>query len=119
MAESQGEFAELRDIVRAFVAERDWAQFHTPKNLAVALSVEAAELLEPFQWLNTGVPSELGETQKIAVKHEMADVLHCLIQLADKLDVDLVAAFHEKMQLNRAKYPVDLVRGDSRKYTEY
>lgn len=119
MAEKLGEFAELRDIVRSFVAERDWAQFHTPKNLAIALSVEASELLEPFQWLQAGAREELGEKQLIAVKHELADVLHCLLQLADKLDIDLVAAFHEKMQLNAAKYPAEKVRGDSRKYTEY
>lgn len=109
----------LRDLVRAFVDERDWDQFHTPKNLASALSVEAAELLEHFQWLQSGRPDELGDAKLKEVRHEMADVLVYLVRLADKLDVDLFAAVEEKMVLNRAKYPADRVRGDMRKYDEY
>ena len=81
------EFAHLRDIVRAFVDERDWDQFHTPKNLAAALSVEAAELLEHFQWLQHGRADELGPDKLVQVRHEMADVLVYLVRLADKLDV--------------------------------
>jgi len=107
-APSRGELTTLRDLIRTFVAERDWDQFHTPKNLATALSVEAAELLEPFQWL-----------KREHVRLEMADVLVYLVRLADKLDVDLAAAVTEKMALNRAKYPADKARGDARKYTEY
>ncbi|XYJ10992.1 nucleotide pyrophosphohydrolase [Telluria sp. B2] len=114
-----GELARLRGIVRAFVIERDWDQFHTPKNLSSALSVEAAELLEHFQWLQTGQPEELGPEKLVQVRHEMADVLVYLVRLADKLDVDLMAAVEEKMVLNRAKYPADKVRGDARKYYEY
>jgi NTP pyrophosphatase (non-canonical NTP hydrolase) len=114
-----GELAQLRDIVRQFVDERDWDQFHTPKNLASALSVEAAELLEHFQWLQHGRIEELGANKLVEVKHEMADVLVYLVRLADKLDVDLLAAVEEKMVLNRAKYPADQVRGDARKYYEY
>jgi NTP pyrophosphatase (non-canonical NTP hydrolase) len=109
----------IRDLVRIFVDERDWDQFHTPKNLSAALSVEAAELLEHFQWLRDGSRAELGEDKLIAVRHEMADVLVYLVRLADKLDVDLLAAVEEKMVLNRAKYPADKVRGDARKYHEY
>ena len=109
----------LRDRIRAFVDERDWDQFHTPKNLASALSVEAAELLEPFQWLQTGAADELGAQKLVQVRHEMADVLVYLVRLADKLDIDLMAAADEKMALNRDKYPADKVRGDSRKYDEY
>jgi len=109
----------LRDLVRQFALERDWEKFHTPKNLATALSVEASELLEPFQWLVTGQEDELGETRMTAVRHEMADVLVYLVSLADKLGVDLLQAVVEKMDLNRAKYPADKVRGDSRKYSEY
>ena len=115
----QGELARLREIVRQFVIERDWDQFHTPKNLSSALSVEAAELLEHFQWLQTGQPGELGPEKLVQVRHEMADVLVYLVRLADKLDVDLMAAVEEKMVLNRAKYPADKVRGDARKYYEY
>jgi len=114
-----GELARLRDMIRQFVAERDWDQFHSPKNLAAALSVEAAELLEHFQWLQSGQRAELGDNKAQQVRHEMADVLFYLIRLADKLDVDLAAALHEKMVLNRAKYPADKVRGDARKYNEY
>lgn len=109
----------LRDLVRAFVAERDWEQFHTPKNLASALSVEAAELLEHFQWLQSGERDELGDAKLAQVKHEVADVLFYLIRIADRLGIDLDAALNEKMVLNREKYPADKVRGSSRKYTEY
>jgi NTP pyrophosphatase (non-canonical NTP hydrolase) len=109
----------IRATVRTFVDERDWDQFHTPKNLASALCVEAAELLEHFQWLHTGSAGELGEAKLEQVRHEMADVLVYLVRLADKLDVDLGNAVQEKMVLNRAKYPADLVRGDARKYHEY
>jgi NTP pyrophosphatase (non-canonical NTP hydrolase) len=113
------EFASLRALVRQFVDERDWDQFHTPKNLASALSVEAAELLEHFQWLKTGEAAELGDARVLEVRHEMADVLVYLVRLADKLDVDLVQAVEEKMVLNRLKYPAKRVRGDARKYDEY
>ena len=113
------DFQRLRALVRSFVAERDWDQFHTPKNLSSALSVEAAELLEHFQWLQHGRAEELGPDKLVEVRHEMADVLVYLVRLADKLDVDLMAAVAEKMVLNRAKYPAELVRGDARKYHEY
>ena len=119
MAEENSDFARLRDLVRVFVDERDWDQFHTPKNLSAALSVEAAELLEHFQWLQRGRADELGPEKLKQVQHEMADVLVYLVRLADKLDVDLMAAVDEKMVLNRAKYPAELVRGDARKYHEY
>ena len=119
MAEENGELTRLRDLVRVFVDERDWDQFHTPKNLAAALTVEAAELLEHFQWLQHGRAEELGPDKLVQVRHEMADVLVYLVRLADKLDVDLMVAVEEKMVLNRAKYPAELVRGDARKYDEY
>ena len=110
---------DIRVRLAAFAQERDWDQFHTPKNLSAALSVEAAELLEHFQWLQHGRSDELGPDKLVQVKHEMADVLVYLVRLADKLDVDLVRAVEEKMVLNRAKYPAELVRGDARKYHEY
>ena len=109
----------IRDTIRTFVDERDWDQFHTPKNLACALSVEVAELLEHFQWLQAGQRAELGDAKLEQVRREMADVMVYLVRMADKLDVDLGAAVIEKMALNRVKYPADLVRGDSRKYNEY
>jgi dCTP diphosphatase len=110
---------ELRDLARQFARERDWEQFHTPKNLAMALTVEAAELAEHFQWLPTGADAELDDAKRTGIRHELADVLLYLIQLADKTGVDLHAATLEKMALNAAKYPADQVRGDARKYTEY
>ena len=116
---ADSDLTRLRDIVRTFVDERDWDQFHTPKNLASALSVEAAELLEHFQWLQHGRLDELGEDKLLEVRHEMADVLVYLVRLADKLDVDLFGAVQDKMVLNREKYPAELVRGDARKYNEY
>jgi dCTP diphosphatase len=111
--------AALQDQLRQFVAERDWGQFHTPKNLSAALSVEAAELLEHFQWLHSGSRDELGAARVQQVSMEMADVLSYLLLLAAQLDIDLLASLHEKIALNRAKYPAELVRGDARKYDQY
>ena len=86
---------DLRAQLRQFTAERQWEQFHTPKNLASALIVEAAELLEPFQWLNNGKADELGAEKLQAVRHEMADVMAYLIMLAEQLNIDLIAATNE------------------------
>ncbi len=107
---------DLRDALRRFAAERDWDPFHTPKNLAMALSVEASELLEHFQWLTPEASQTLEASTHTAVREEMADVLLYLVRLADRLDVDLLAAARDKMQLNAIKYPVDKSRGSSRKY---
>ena len=109
---------ELAKALRRFADERDWDQFHAPKNLAMALSVEAAELLEHFQWLGEDESRRLPPETLAKVGEEMADVLLYLVRLADKLDVDLVRAAKAKMQLNAQKYPVDRARGSSRKYTE-
>jgi NTP pyrophosphatase (non-canonical NTP hydrolase) len=119
MADMHNDLMELRELIREFVSERDWDKFHTPKNLTTALSVEASELLEPFQWLVSGERSELSDAKLTAIRHEMADVLVYLVRLADRLDVDLFAAVLEKMAINRTKYPADKVRGDARKYSEY
>jgi NTP pyrophosphatase (non-canonical NTP hydrolase) len=108
----------LRSSLRAFAAERDWDQFHSPKNLATALSVEAAELLEHFQWLTEAQSAQLSPEKLIEVKHELADVLIYLIRLADKLDVDLLTAAEEKIALNAQKYPVEKAKGKMKKYTE-
>lgn len=109
---------ELRDALRRFAAERDWDQFHSPKNLAIALSVEAAELLEHFQWQAEAELRVLTADRHAQVCGEIADVFLYLIRLADKLDVDLASAAREKMALNARKYPIDKARGSSRKYTE-
>jgi NTP pyrophosphatase (non-canonical NTP hydrolase) len=115
----QDSLTELRELTRRFARERDWEQFHTPKNLAMALSVEVAELAEHFQWLHTGADAELDDAKRTGIRHELADVLLYLVQLADKTGVDLHAAALEKMTLNAAKYPADTVRGDVRKYNQY
>lgn len=115
----QDSLIELRERIRQFSGERDWNQFHTPKNLAMALSVEVAELVEHFQWLQTGADAELDDAKRTGIRHELADVLVYLIQLADKTGVDLREAVLEKMELNRAKYPVERVKGDPRKYDQY
>ncbi len=109
----------LRDAVRRFAEERDWDQFHSPKNLASALAVEAAELLERFQWLTEKQSSELGLDEKEQVKAEMADVLIYLVRLADKLDVNLIAAANSKLEENKTKYPVEKAKGNAKKYTDF
>lgn len=110
---------DIRERLAAFARERDWDQFHTPKNLAMALSVEVAELVEHYQWLPSGVDTELDDAKRAGIRHELADVLMYLVRLADKSGVDLHAAVLEKMELNALKYPAGQVRGDARKYSEY
>ncbi len=113
-----GALESLTEALRRFAAERDWSQFHSPKNLACALTVEAAELLEHFQWLTEEQSEKLPAEKRIAVSHELADVLLYLLQIADRLQIDLVAAAQQKLQLNAAKYPAAQARGSSRKYSE-
>lgn len=110
---------DLKARLQQFAEERDWEQFHAPKNLVMALSVEAAELLEHFQWLTEEQSLNLSPEQHQEVAYEMADIFIYLIRLAGKLDVDIVTAVEEKIKLNAAKYPVEKARGSSRKYTEY
>jgi len=109
---------ELRERLREFAAERDWGQFHSPKNLAIALSVEAAELLEHFQWVTEEASQRLPAAELARVREELADVLLYLVRLADRLGVDLIAAAKDKIELNARKYPASEVRGSSRKYTD-
>ncbi len=108
----------VRAALRRFASARDWDQFHLPKNLAMALSVEAAELLEHFQWLPDAASDALTPSKRVQVAEEMADVLLYLVRLADRLDIDLLAAARRKIRLNSRKYPVAKARGNSRKYTE-
>jgi NTP pyrophosphatase (non-canonical NTP hydrolase) len=108
----------LRRALREFAVERDWDQFHSPRNLATALVVEVAELLEPFQWLTDEQSANLAPESRAAVEQEMADVLLYLVRLADRLGVDLEQAAFAKIEVNAAKYPVEKARGSSRKYDE-
>jgi dCTP diphosphatase len=102
--------------LQQFADARDWGPFHSPKNLASALVVEAGELLEHFQWLTEDQSRQLMPEKKQAVAHEMADVLLYLVQLSTVLGIDLMDAAQAKLLLNAQKYPVDLARGHSRKY---
>ena len=108
----------LRDQLRTFASERDWDQFHSPKNLAAALAVEASELLEHFQWLTEAQSQQLPPETLNEVSNEVADVLLYLIRISDKLGIDLITAANAKILLNAEKYPVEKARGSSRKYTE-
>lgn len=113
------ELEHIKQKLRSFAQERDWDQFHSPKNLAMALSVEAAELLECFQWLTEAESQEVSGEKLAAIADEIADVQLYLIRLADKLGVDIVEAATQKITRNEAKYPADTVRGSAKKYTEY
>ncbi len=110
---------EWQKRLRAFARERDWEGFHSPKNLATALSVEAAELLEHFQWLESEQSAQLDPATHEAVRLEMADVLLYLLRLADRLDIDLEQACADKFALNERRYPPDRCRGSAAKYTRY
>jgi len=103
---------DLEEIIKKFTIERNWRKFHTPKNLATSIAIETGELLEHFQW------KDECENKK-DISFEMADILAYLLLLANKCEIDLEKAFLEKMKINEAKYPADIVRGSSKKYTQY
>ena len=109
---------DLKQRLRTFAEERDWEQFHSPKNLAMALSVEVAEVVEHFQWLTEEQSKNLPKEKLEEVETELADTLIYLIRLADKLEIDLLAAAQSKIEINEWKYPVDKAKGSSKKYTE-
>jgi len=104
--------------LREFARERDWEQFHSPKNLAMALSVEVAELMEVFQWLTEEESKQLPPEALAAANEEMADVLLYLVSLSDKLGIDLISAANRKLSANAKKYPIGKARGTSKKYTK-
>lgn len=110
---------DLRTRLAAFAAERDWEQFHSPKNLAMALIVEAGELVEQLQWLSEDETMALTAAQQQAVSEEAADILLYLIRFADRTGIDLERAAWQKIEKNAQKYPADQVRGSARKYTDY
>lgn len=113
--------ADLRQTIqriRAFRDAREWMQFHNPKNLACSIVIEAAELLEHFQWKTAEESAALTEKKREEIAHEMADVAVYLLELADNLGIDLLQAIERKMELNEAKYPVEKARGSAVKYTE-
>ena len=113
------EFENLKIRFRKFADDRDWDQFHSPKNLSMALIVEAAELVEHFQWLTEDQSSSLEPKKLQEVETELADIQIYLIRLADKLNINLLDAINKKVIINEEKYPADKVKGSSKKYTEY
>ena len=110
---------ELGAKIDAFVAERDWAKFHSPKNLAMAMIVEAAELVEHFQWDTIEESYQLSEEKRREVGHELADTFVYLLRLAEVTGVDLIQAANDKIALNALKYPVEKAKGSNAKYTVY
>lgn len=109
----------LQNQLRDFARRRDWEQFHAPKNLAMALSVEASELLEHFQWLSEMQSENLSEEKLEEVGFELADVFIFTVRLADRLGVDLDDLVKRKIEINEQKYPAEKVYGSAKKYTEY
>jgi len=109
----------LKTRLREFAVVRDWEQFHSPKNLAMALIVEAAELVEHFQWLTEEQSATLPSDKHAEVEQELADIQIYLIRLADRLNIDLEQAVNAKIALNERRYPAEKVRGSAKKYTEF
>lgn len=115
----QSEVQQLMLALREFAKDRDWEQFHSPKNLSMALSVEASELLEHFQWMNDQASYALGDAKHQMVSYEVADIFIYLLRICDQLNIDLIDVTKQKMTINNERYPVDKVKGSSKKYTEY
>jgi dCTP diphosphatase len=109
---------EMQQVATRFRDERDWRQFHSPKELAIQLVLEAGEVLEHMQWRNGPDLEKHLRSRKHAIADELADVLHGIVLIADEMNIDLSKAFVEKMEKNAAKYPVDKARGSAKKYTE-
>lgn len=109
----------LRARVNAFVAERDWAQFHSPKNLAMAMIVEAGEVVEHFQWMTEDESRNLDAETKVQVGQELSDTLVYLLRIAEVCGIDLIEAANKKIDLNAQKYPADKCKGSNAKYSAY
>ena len=116
---SSSDLNTLKQRLREFAEERDWGQFHSPKNLSMALSAEVAEIVEHFQWLTEEQSKNLPKDKLEEVETELADTLIYLIRLADKLDINLITAAQRKIEVNELKYPVEKAKGSAKKYTEY
>ncbi len=110
---------DLINKLRKFAEVRDWDQFHSPKNLAMALSVEVSEIVEHFQWITQEESKKLSVEKVEEVSQEIGDVMIYLVRLSDKLGIDPIAAANDKIKINELKYPVMNVKGSSKKYTEY
>lgn len=109
---------DLQKKIRQFVDERDWDQFHNPKDLSISLALEAAEVMEHFQWKSDPEMKKHSQDHKVEVGEELADVFYWILLLANKLKIDIAEAFEKKMIKNAAKYPVEKSKGNHKKYTE-
>ena len=116
---SKEAISEIQEQIRRFAEDRDWDQFHSPKNLSMALSVEVSEIVEHFQWLTEQQSKELSPAELEAVELELADAFIYMVALADKLNLDLIAAAAKKIAINEHKYPAKQVHGSAKKYTDY
>ncbi len=119
MNDSKTTLQELKDRMARFVRERDWEQFHTPKNLAMSIAIEAAELMEHFQWLTVEESKRLEAEHLTAIGEELADIIIYSLSLSNTLNLDLSQTVIAKMEKNIQKYPSDKVKGKSHKYTYY
>lgn len=113
------ELEQIRRRIRKFRDDRDWMQFHNPKNLACSISIEAAELLEYFQWSSAEESETIVRKKRTEISHEIADIAVYLIELADNLGIDLIGAIKGKMAINETKYPIKKARGSAAKYSEF
>lgn len=119
MSDNERTLRDLQQVIKKFCSDRDWDKFHNPKDLSISLSLEAAELLEHFQWKNPDEVKEHLIRNKSEVGSELADIFYWVLLIANKLDIDLIDAFDKKMEKNAAKYPVDKAKGSHLKYTEH
>lgn len=118
--DSTTNIAKLKKLMEDFVQERDWEQFHNPKDLSISLAIEAAELMEIFQWKENKPPSEVKKEAKTMekIREELADVIIYSLAIANRLDIDVASAVQEKIEKNKKKYPVEKAKGTAKKYTE-
>jgi NTP pyrophosphatase (non-canonical NTP hydrolase) len=117
--ESSKDIDKLKKLVEAFAVERDWEKFHTPKNLAMALSVEVSELTEIFQWLTPEQSCSLNDAKQSDVNDELADIFIYILRISSVMNIDLFSSVQNKIIKNSKKYPIELVKGSAKKYTEY
>lgn len=119
MADKTTTLQELKDLAENFSKERDWDQFHSPKNISMDITIEAAELAEIFLWSGSKTSFERAKEKNQEVQDEVGDILHALLIFCNQTGIDLVEAFKQKLEKTKKKYPVDKCKGKSKKYTEY
>lgn len=119
MNDIHSKLSEIKEMVGEFVREREWNQFHTPKNLSIDIAVEAAELMELFMWCTTEGSFDVVEKRRTEVEDELADVFIGLVAFANATNIDIAEIFAKKLEKTKKKYPIEKVRGRSEKYTQY